>query len=464
MKKLNLGDYRENNSHESWQTILNKMTEQSLRSFLFSLAENDRSLQKKIVLNFSTGKISKKEVEQLLKQAEALFGTYEQYGYIGNNDLYRLDKKIDTFLGNVVPYLLKRHCSCEVFDLLHKIYSTIQEMADDGYEIECLEEICENYWRNIIEDADPVEKRQLHQWFVEKIDAYQGKKKDNVFSCYESLLIYDFHDQEFMQWALSYLDRRIQTDEENGDLNGNYAAVRLRIMKKLNFPENEIKEYTDRYYPQRQVRQDLIHAAFARKDYQQALKVIKDSQRLDADDSWAQEKYKRNLIYVYQELGDLENVKEALWQVIQTEPQYNMDDIQRLKKDCKPEEWKHFREEILHLPTCRSIHYDFLASEKMYDELWGELKKAGDTYRISCYEHLLQKDHGEELRDYYCQYVRDTMPRISSRSQYRDCISYLKKIKKYPGGLKMARQIADEWYKEFNRRKAMKEELAKAGF
>lgn len=56
------------------------------------------------------------------------------------------------------------------------------------------------------------------------------------------------------------------------------------------------------------------------------------------------------------------------------------------------------------------------------------------------------------------------MPGLNSRAQYRNCIVYLKKLSTYPEGLDLARKIAQEWRETYRSRRAMKDELSKAGF
>lgn len=56
------------------------------------------------------------------------------------------------------------------------------------------------------------------------------------------------------------------------------------------------------------------------------------------------------------------------------------------------------------------------------------------------------------------------MPGLNSRNQYRDCIVYLKKLSTYPEGLDIARKIAQEWRETYRNRRAMRDELSKAGF
>ena len=47
---------------------------------------------------------------------------------------------------------------------------------------------------------------------------------------------------------------------------------------------------------------------------------------------------------------------------------------------------------------------------------------------------------------------------------YKEIMTYLKEIGKYPNGEDIARKIADEWKQKYRRRSAMMDELGRAGF
>lgn len=54
----------------SWQDILQRLSESDLRNFVFQLAEDDRDLQKQIVLDFSKGKPSAQEMHQYEREID----------------------------------------------------------------------------------------------------------------------------------------------------------------------------------------------------------------------------------------------------------------------------------------------------------------------------------------------------------------------------------------------------------
>ena len=87
-----------------------------------------------------------------------------------------------------------------------------------------------------------------------------------------------------------------------------------------------------------------------------------------------------------------------------------------------------------------------------------------NPYDVDQYADVLKNKYGNEIRDYYADYVKKTMPGLNSLAQYRNGIFYLKKLSTYPEGLHLARKIAQEWRETYRNRRAMKDELSKAGF
>ena len=69
----------------SWQDILQKLSESDLRNFVFQLAEDNRDLQKKIVLDFSRGKPSAQEMHRYEREIDRVLAPYDLLGYIEYN-------------------------------------------------------------------------------------------------------------------------------------------------------------------------------------------------------------------------------------------------------------------------------------------------------------------------------------------------------------------------------------------
>lgn len=138
--------------------------------------------------------------------------------------------------------------------------------------------------------------------------------------------------------------------------------------------------------------------------------------------------------------------------------------MNRLKALCNEEEWGIQRDKILKSDKARSILYDFLGAEGLYQRLLDELILVGYLPLLDRYEQVLKEVYPEQLRDSYVSLVRKEAARVSDRKRYKELVKYLEKIAKYPGGKKCAKVVATDWRVMYYRRSAMMDELKKAGF
>ena len=100
----------------------------------------------------------------------------------------------------------------------------------------------------------------------------------------------------------------------------------------------------------------------------------------------------------------------------------------------------------------------------MYERMLECLKKETFIYNLDKYEKVLKKKFPEQVRDMYISYLYYESERTSNRTRYRELMKYLKKIQRYPGGKEKASEIAKNWRAVYYRRKAMMDEMRKAGF
>ena len=99
----------------------------------------------------------------------------------------------------------------------------------------------------------------------------------------------------------------------------------------------------------------------------------------------------------------------------------------------------------------------------LYGRMLTQIEEDGSIWTLDQYETQLKGKFPEQVRDMYIKYVKDSVDKASDRSTYSSLARYLKKIRSYPDGEEIAEQIAAEWRRKYNRRRALIEELRKAG-
>jgi len=104
-----------------------------------------------------------------------------------------------------------------------------------------------------------------------------------------------------------------------------------------------------------------------------------------------------------------------------------------------------------------------MRSEGLYTELFNALQ--GSHIEVwDQYESCLKDLFPERLCDIYVTHVRQEVQHVSDRCFYRLWAGYLQKIATYPGGKEIAAALATEWRSLYARRRALMEELSRAGF
>ena len=100
----------------------------------------------------------------------------------------------------------------------------------------------------------------------------------------------------------------------------------------------------------------------------------------------------------------------------------------------------------------------------MYERMLECLKKEGYVLNLDRYEKVLKERFPEQVRDLYISYLPREAETASDRNRYRELMKNLKKISEYPGGREKAVGIAENWRTKYYRRRAMMDEMRKAGF
>lgn len=286
-------------------------------------------------------------------------------------------------------------------------------------------------------------------------------------------LLNEFHDEELLQKKLHMLDEKIvkfQKENYSGDSYSAYYGMvnniitRICLMEELSYAKQEIKEYRQKYRNFSEIRKMEIQEYLSDKKYEEAIAVLKESKKLDADKAGLVAEYSQQLIQIYEKRNmQNEYVQELQYQVFEC-MQRDLEYIVKLKKLCSETEWEEQREKFLQGKTSYWIRYEFLVEEELFERLLQEIQKNQSVHVLDQYEKVLKKHLPNEVRDMYVQYVKKESTRTADRKAYKYLMSYLKKITKYPDGKKIAGDIADCWKQDYKRRPAMMDELRKAGF
>ena len=334
-----------------------------------------------------------------------------------------------------------------------------------------LAEVCYEYWKQILEKCSGQDKDKIRDWF-------KGRQTDSTATDYmeeyiSEFLMNELHDKELLQKTMEALDRQIETSRDSTDC-GNYYSIRygpenrilkrLQIMRELGASAEEIRQYREKNRRFTAVRMLETEECIQYGKYKDAIRVLKESKELDQSSrAWVRE-HSRKLIELSGRLHmDKEYKEELMFQVFSCR-QDSLDFTNRLKAVCGQSEWEQNREKLLSGPTLQGIKLSLLESEKMYDRLLEEVINSGSAYTMDRYEKILKRTYPDRMRSAYVAFARQQAESACDRTRYKELMKYLKKIASYPQGAKAAGQLAQEWRTLYKRRRAMMDELMKAGF
>ena len=250
-------------------------------------------------------------------------------------------------------------------------------------------------------------------------------------------LLNEFQDAEMLREKLTMLDEKIakfQKENYSGDSYSAYYGMvnnitaRICLMEELNYSKQEIRAYRQKYRNFSEIRKMEIQEYLSDRKYVEAISVLKESKKMDADKAGLVAEYSQQLIQIYEKTNmQKEYVQELQYQVFEC-MQRDLEYIVKLKKLCSETEWEEQRERFLQGKTSSWIRYEFLVEEQLFERLLQEIQRNQSVCALDKYEKVLKKYLPNEVRDMYVQYVKSGAVRTSDRKVYKHLISYLKRL------------------------------------
>ena len=447
---------------ENLQDIVDSIPEAELRYYVYNLAKDNKSIENYIRINYGSS-IDAEYMKNLKKDLRAIIRRYSDDGFIAWEDAFDYISDVEAFMKTNIEGLIDKNFLMEAFELTNYVLDKItnQPMDDSDGGIVAVAGDCEDYWLEIMEKADDKSKDKMFRWFNNKLLKHQ--LDDFIEDVVYEFIMKNFAEEKYLEKKLALLDELIKENKFSYNYS-KYIGEKLKIMQKLNYTDDQINLYKERYWNLPKVRKVVFDEYMAQEDWQKAIEILEESKKLDEDNYMLIARYRKNLIELYKKVGDKKAYRKELTEFIFGSCGSDLSLIYELKEDCTLEEWLSYREKILTGEILREIKLKLLEKEGMYEELWQEIFERAELYEIDRYEKVLKKIFPERMQDLYVDYIRKNQMKVSSREQYSGLIKYLKKITLYPGGEKKAKEIAANWRDVFKRRRAMMDELNKAGF
>lgn len=439
-----------------------------LRAFVVQLAEQDETIRNRILVTY--GEVEDSVISLLKRQIDGILrDCSDRYGYIDYNDANDFSRKMVDFLHGHVLTLIERGQLWTAFTLTNYVVEKAGncDIDDSNGDTQWIIEECQETWREILGHADEALEKRIFQWFM----SLPSDFVINYMDVLNNFVVENFHKPEQLQEKLQWLQGKIEELEAENPKSWHatyeiphWALVVVDIMKELGTPQEERIAYRNRYCQYSSIRKVEIQEFLEAGDYDNAIRVLQESKKLDTNSPGLLSNCSEKLIALFEKLGRQEDYQnELLYQVFECY-QCDLTYIQKLKAVSTAEEWEQLREEILTAHTCQEVHYLLLEAEGLYERLMKEISQSNNIRVLVNYEKTLLPHFPDTVRNLYTAYVRETAEQTANRRSYAALMFYLKRLRACPGGEQTALAIAAEWKETYRRRSAMMDELKKAGF
>ena len=455
------------------EEIIERIPEEELRSFVKGIAAQDSEIRNTLMTRYAV-KIDEKQMDLLKQGVNQLVWEYgDRSGYIEYRNAWDFCWALENYLEDKVDTLIDRKCWRQAFELTNYVFRTIGNIDIDDSDggTSQVANACYDKWKEILENCSEEEKNEMFSWFMSHLSC--NYVIDYLEDYMEDFLTHEFQNREMLEKMLKDLDERIEMQALSTDCGSTWSVrhgyenniiKRLELMERLDFPEEEIREYRRRHWRFSAVRELEIQENLDNGNLDEAIRILQESKTLDKEYPGLVARYSEQLISIYETQPDKEGYKKELLYYVFECPQNNLVHIYKLKEVCTDKEWEDYREQILKNPKNYNILYPFMEKEGMYESMLECIRKETFIYNLDKYEKVLKEKFPEQVRDIYISYLRHEAERAGNRKRYRELMKYLKKIRRYPGGKEKASEIAENWRGMYYRRTAMMDEMRKAGF
>ena len=262
------------------------------------------------------------QILQFKDDVDTIFRQYEdRSGFISYFKAMDFQIDIERYLYENASTLIDNDFAAEAFDLTAYVFLKLGNAAiDDDGQISSIASLCYDLWKKAMEVASPDERSKMKQWFLKY-------SKDKSVIDYMQEYLVSFIEEELATDD----DRRKKMDELDdviekaagktdcpyfsfGRSYGPAVVIRMKLMKMLSFPDDEIEEYRYAHRHFTAIRQLYMDEAEDAGDWSKLIALLKESKLLDADSTVKLRKYSDKLIEIYHDIGDRENEKrERYW-------------------------------------------------------------------------------------------------------------------------------------------------------
>ena len=278
-------------SRMDWQTALEQMPEEKLRKLLRSLAEDDGSLQDRIVRMVSGPGDDPMQWQDDLDQ---IISEYEdRHGWIDYDQAYDCMADLAAYLEESLPYLLLDGRVIDAAKLVMTVYSTAfgQEMDDSDGGLSLVSGTCRQAMGQILQLADTRQEREIFDMLHELLDNDQWPY--GMGDLEEWILRVDWY-QELQQKHLEWLD---------DNLDSWRMSQRAELMERMGASTAEVIAWWEQYRESDSAYRPLL-ALYEENDPPKAIELVRERRKQEKNTPWQITDYTKTLLRLLEKTGE----------------------------------------------------------------------------------------------------------------------------------------------------------------
>lgn len=433
-----------------WQVALEKLSEEQMRTLLRSMAEENGSLQDRIV-RLAAGPGT--EPSQWQDDLEQIILDHSDYrGWLGYDRAYHCMMDIVEYLEESLIPLLIEGKLLDAAKLVMTVYGTAfsQDMDDSDGGLANVSDACRESLEKILYLSEPQQERKIF-YMLHKF--LEGSDWDYGSDDLEELILTLNWSEELQQKNLQYLD---------DNLDSWRMERRAELMERMGASSSEIIAWWEQFRESGSAYRPLLRL-YEEHDLSKAIELVREERQKEKID-WRLEELSKTLLRLLEKAADQVEYEKELRHLVLERKCQEREYVSQLKTITPPEQWAAIFESLMadaKRPSDRMALYHF---EGMLDELFAELCRHPSFSSFQCYAAELREWDPTRTRTYYVEILKQEMDAANQRKQYRHIIGYLSDLSTYPGGQKAAKELAEYWHVYRRNRPAMKDELRQAGY
>ena len=272
------------------EEIIERIPEEELRSFVKEIAAQNSEIRNILMTRYAV-KIDEKQMD-LLKQGvnQHVWEYGDRSGYIDYRNAWDFCWALENYLEDKVDTLIDRKCYRQAFELTNYVFRTIGNIDIDDSDggTSQVANACYDKWKEILENCSEEEKNEMFSWFMSHLSC--NYVIDYLEDYMEDFLTHEFQNREMLEKMLKDLDERIEMQALSTDCGSTWSVrhgyenniiKRLELMERLDFPEEEIREYRRRHWRFSAVRELEIQENLDNGNLDEAIRILQESKTLD---------------------------------------------------------------------------------------------------------------------------------------------------------------------------------------